>query len=175
MQIQAGARGGTRRRTSTTSFGILPHFVDSGESLLSTLNSQSAAVRGLVANTGEFFNAISARRGRALGADHGRQQPVPDHRAAQPGARRRVQGAAELRASGAPGAPRALRASASRPTPSSARLTRSPPSSRRPSGSPTKLSPSASSPVRPPRPDRHRVQARAAGARQHPGHDRRRC
>ena len=66
MQDQAGAVVG-RGADINASFGTLPDFVDSGESLLSTLNAQSASVRGLVANTGEFFNAISARRGQLSG------------------------------------------------------------------------------------------------------------
>jgi phospholipid/cholesterol/gamma-HCH transport system substrate-binding protein len=66
MQDQAGAVVG-RGADINASFGTLPAFVDSGERLLSTLNAQSASVRGLVANTGEFFNAISARRGQLSG------------------------------------------------------------------------------------------------------------
>jgi virulence factor Mce-like protein len=66
MQAQAGAVIG-RGKDINASFGELPTFIDSGQQLLSTLNHQSAAVRGLVANTGEFFNAISARRGELSG------------------------------------------------------------------------------------------------------------
>jgi phospholipid/cholesterol/gamma-HCH transport system substrate-binding protein len=66
MQAQAGAVLG-RGEDINAAFGNLPSFVDSGEQLLATLNSQSAGVRGLVANTGTFFNAISARRGELSG------------------------------------------------------------------------------------------------------------
>ena len=66
MESQAGALAGRGQDLNDT-FGILPQFVDSGESLLSTLDSQSAAVRRLVANTGTFFGAISARQGELSG------------------------------------------------------------------------------------------------------------
>jgi len=66
MQDQAGAVIG-RGQDINASFGYLPPFIDSGQKLLSTLHQQSVAVRGLVANTGEFFNAISARRGELSG------------------------------------------------------------------------------------------------------------
>ena len=66
MQSQAGAVVG-RGEDINESFGNLPGFVDSGNKLLAELNGQSAAVRGLVANTGQFFNAISARRGELSG------------------------------------------------------------------------------------------------------------
>lgn len=66
MQDQAGAIVG-RGQDINASFGELPSFIDSGQKLLSTLNRQSVAVRGLVANTGKFFNAISARRGELSG------------------------------------------------------------------------------------------------------------
>jgi phospholipid/cholesterol/gamma-HCH transport system substrate-binding protein len=66
MQGQAEAIVG-RGADINASFGTLPAFVDSGESLLSALNHQSASVRGLVAHTGQFFNAISARRGQLSG------------------------------------------------------------------------------------------------------------
>ena len=66
MQSQAGAIAG-RGADINASLGSLPQFVDSGERLLATLDSQSAAVRGLVANTGQFFNAISARQGELSG------------------------------------------------------------------------------------------------------------
>lgn len=61
MVDQAGAVQG-RGQDINASFGLLPGFFDSSERLLSTLNSQSADVRGLVAHTGQFFNAISAQR-----------------------------------------------------------------------------------------------------------------
>lgn len=66
MQAQAGAVLG-RGQDINASFGYLPGFFDSGQRLLATLNGQSAAVRGLVASTGQFFNAISARRGELSG------------------------------------------------------------------------------------------------------------
>jgi ABC-type transporter Mla subunit MlaD len=66
MQAQAGAVLG-RGEDINAAFGNLPGFFDSGQRLLAALNGQSAAVRGLVANTGEFFNAVSARRGELSG------------------------------------------------------------------------------------------------------------
>ena len=66
MQAQAGAVTG-RGEDINAAFGNLPVFVDSSEQLLATLNGQSAGVRGLVANTGTFFNAISERRGELSG------------------------------------------------------------------------------------------------------------
>jgi virulence factor Mce-like protein len=66
MQAQAGAVLG-RGEDINASFGYLPGFFDSSQRLVAALNGQSAAVRGLVANTGEFFNAISARRGELSG------------------------------------------------------------------------------------------------------------
>ncbi|HZO77696.1 MAG TPA: MlaD family protein [Solirubrobacteraceae bacterium] len=66
MQSQAGAVTG-RGQDINTSFYELPPFFGSANGLLSALHHQSAAVRGLVANTGEFFNAISARRGELSG------------------------------------------------------------------------------------------------------------
>ncbi|MGH3261688.1 MAG: MlaD family protein [Trebonia sp.] len=66
MQAQAGAVTG-RGEDINSFFGYLPGFFAKSQRLLTTLNGQSAAVRGLVANTGEFFNAISARRGELSG------------------------------------------------------------------------------------------------------------
>ena len=66
MQSQAGAVIG-RGQDINSSFYELPPFFGSANGLLSALHHQSAAVRGLVANTGEFFNAISARRGELSG------------------------------------------------------------------------------------------------------------
>jgi phospholipid/cholesterol/gamma-HCH transport system substrate-binding protein len=66
MQSQAGAlagRGGDLNET----FGSLPDTIDTGEHLLATLDSQQAALRGLVANTGTFFSAISTRTGELSG------------------------------------------------------------------------------------------------------------
>jgi phospholipid/cholesterol/gamma-HCH transport system substrate-binding protein len=56
-----------RGQDINASFGELPGFFDSTERLLTALNRQSTAVRGLVAHTGEFFNAISAQRGQLSG------------------------------------------------------------------------------------------------------------
>ncbi len=66
MQAQAAALAG-RGQDINAAFGSLPATVDSGERLLATLDGQSAAVRGLVANTGTFFSAISQRRGELSG------------------------------------------------------------------------------------------------------------
>ena len=96
MQAQAAAGAG-RGQDINAAFASLPEFVDSAESLVSVLDTQSAAVRGMVANTGTFFSAISARRGEAFGAGQGGQQPVPDHGPAKPGAGRPVQGPPRLR------------------------------------------------------------------------------
>jgi ABC-type transporter Mla subunit MlaD len=51
MQSQAAAIAGRGEDINAT-FGNLPSFVDSGEHLLATVDSQSAPVRRLVANTG---------------------------------------------------------------------------------------------------------------------------
>ena len=66
MQSQAAATAG-RGQDINDSFGDLPTFVDSGERVLATLNGESASVRGLVAHTGQFFNAISERSGQLSG------------------------------------------------------------------------------------------------------------
>lgn len=66
MQAQAGAVTG-RGEDINAFYGVLPGFFDSSQRLLAALNHQSAGVRGLVANTGTFFNAISARRGELAG------------------------------------------------------------------------------------------------------------
>jgi phospholipid/cholesterol/gamma-HCH transport system substrate-binding protein len=66
MQSQAGALAGRGSDLNAT-FGSLPETIDSGQQLLATLNTQSAALRGLVASTGTFFNAISARQGELSG------------------------------------------------------------------------------------------------------------
>jgi phospholipid/cholesterol/gamma-HCH transport system substrate-binding protein len=66
MQAQAAAGAG-RGPDINASFASLPEFVDSTERLLAALDSQSAAVRGAIANTGTFFSAISARRGELAG------------------------------------------------------------------------------------------------------------
>jgi phospholipid/cholesterol/gamma-HCH transport system substrate-binding protein len=66
--LQAQAAGlGTRGADLNASLGNLPGFVDSGQRLLATLDSQSRAVRGLVANTGMFFDAVSRRQGELSG------------------------------------------------------------------------------------------------------------
>jgi virulence factor Mce-like protein len=73
MEAQAGALAGRGEDINAT-FGELPSFIDSAQRLLAVLHHQSAAVRGLVANTGTFFSAVSARRGELSGlitaADH---------------------------------------------------------------------------------------------------------
>jgi phospholipid/cholesterol/gamma-HCH transport system substrate-binding protein len=66
MQAQAGAVLG-RGQDINAAFGTLPTFADSTERLLATLDRQSADLRGLVASTGTFFNAISQRRGELSG------------------------------------------------------------------------------------------------------------
>lgn len=66
MQAQAAAVAG-RGQDINAAFGTLPRFVDSGQRLLATLDAQSAGVRGLVANTGSFFSAISQRQGELAG------------------------------------------------------------------------------------------------------------
>lgn len=66
MQAQAAAVIG-RGEDINAFLGYLPGFFGSGDNLLAALNQQSAAVRGLVSNTGEFFNAISAREGQLSG------------------------------------------------------------------------------------------------------------
>jgi virulence factor Mce-like protein len=66
MQAQAAAVLG-RGEDINAFYAYLPGFFDSGERLLAVLDRQSAALRGFVANTGEFFNAISARRGELSG------------------------------------------------------------------------------------------------------------
>jgi phospholipid/cholesterol/gamma-HCH transport system substrate-binding protein len=66
MQAQAAAGAG-RGEDINASFASLPEFVDSAESLVSALDTQSASVRGVVANTGTFFSTISARRGELSG------------------------------------------------------------------------------------------------------------
>ena len=66
MQAQAGAAAG-RGQDINYAFAYFPDFVDSAERLTATLDAQSAGVRGLVANTGTFFNSISARRGELSG------------------------------------------------------------------------------------------------------------
>jgi virulence factor Mce-like protein len=66
MQAQAVAVAGRGNDINAT-LAYLPGFFTSANSLLAALNQQSAAVRGLVANTGEFFHAISAREGQLSG------------------------------------------------------------------------------------------------------------
>jgi phospholipid/cholesterol/gamma-HCH transport system substrate-binding protein len=66
MQSQAQAVTGQGQNINAA-LGSLPAFVDSGQRLLSTLDAQSGAVRGLVANTGTFFDAISRRQGEFSG------------------------------------------------------------------------------------------------------------
>jgi phospholipid/cholesterol/gamma-HCH transport system substrate-binding protein len=66
MQAQAAAVAG-RGEDINAFFGTLPDFIDSGQRLLATLDQQPAQVRALIANTGGFFSAISARRGELSG------------------------------------------------------------------------------------------------------------
>ena len=66
LQTQANAIDG-RGADINAAFGSLPGFVDSADKLLVTLDAQSAAVRKLVASTGDFFGAISAREGELRG------------------------------------------------------------------------------------------------------------
>lgn len=66
MEAQAGAVQG-RGQDINASFGLLPGFFDASERLLSTLNGQSAQVRGLISHTGQFFSAVSAQRGQLSG------------------------------------------------------------------------------------------------------------
>lgn len=66
MQSQAAGLKGRALDINTT-FGSLPEFVDSGQRLLTTLDSQSAAVRRLVSSTGSVFGAISERQGELSG------------------------------------------------------------------------------------------------------------
>ncbi len=66
MEAQATAVIG-RGQDINASFAEFPQFVGSANQLLSVLHRQSEALSGLVANTGEFFNAISARRGELSG------------------------------------------------------------------------------------------------------------
>ncbi|HET9025405.1 MAG TPA: MlaD family protein [Burkholderiaceae bacterium] len=66
LQSQANAIDG-RGTDINASFASLPGFVDSADSLLVTLDAQSAAVRRLVSATGDFFGAISARDGELRG------------------------------------------------------------------------------------------------------------
>jgi virulence factor Mce-like protein len=66
MQAQAAAIL-DRGADVNSSFGNLPGFFDASRRLLVALNHQSAAVSGLVANAGEFFRAVSARRGELSG------------------------------------------------------------------------------------------------------------
>ena len=175
--VPGGGGGRDAAQDINASFGTLPHVRRLGRAACCRRSTrQSAAVRGLVANTGEFFNAISARRGRAVGPDHGRQQPVPDHRPAQPGrsptCSRRCPNSSSRAALTLP----ALTRSPSRPTRSCARLSRSPPQlTRTLRRSPSSSRPQLRSAVRAPRPDRHRFRARPARARQHPATRSRRC
>jgi virulence factor Mce-like protein len=66
LQSQADAVEG-RGADINAAFGSLPGFVGSADRLLVTLDAQSAAVRKLVASTGDFFAAISEREGELRG------------------------------------------------------------------------------------------------------------
>jgi phospholipid/cholesterol/gamma-HCH transport system substrate-binding protein len=66
LQSQADAIQG-RGTDINAGFASLPGFVTSTDRLLVTLDAQSAAVRRLVASTGDFFGAISEREGELRG------------------------------------------------------------------------------------------------------------
>jgi virulence factor Mce-like protein len=66
LQSQANAIDG-RGTDINASFASLPPFVSSANKLLVTLDGQSEAVRRLVASTGDFFGAVSAREGELRG------------------------------------------------------------------------------------------------------------
>ncbi|MFL5844496.1 MAG: MlaD family protein [Solirubrobacteraceae bacterium] len=63
---QADAAAG-RGADINASFGALPGFVEASDRLLATLDDQSAATTKVVDKTGEFFAALSARRGELRG------------------------------------------------------------------------------------------------------------
>ena len=66
LQSQADAIQG-RGTDINAGLASLPGFVGSADKLLVTLDAQSAAVRRLVASTGDFFGAISEREGELRG------------------------------------------------------------------------------------------------------------
>src|SRR4051794_27303398 len=66
LQSQADAIQG-RGTDINAGFASLPGFIGSADKLLVTLDAQSAAVRRLVAATGDFFGAISEREGELRG------------------------------------------------------------------------------------------------------------
>lgn len=66
LQSQANAIEG-RGTDINAGLASLPPFVDGADKLLVTLDVQSVAVRRLVASTGDFFGAISAREGELRG------------------------------------------------------------------------------------------------------------
>jgi phospholipid/cholesterol/gamma-HCH transport system substrate-binding protein len=66
LQSQADAIEG-RGTDLNAGLASLPSFVGSADKLLVTLDAQSAAVRRLVASTGDFFGAISEREGELRG------------------------------------------------------------------------------------------------------------
>src|SRR4051812_39527381 len=66
LQSQANAIEG-RGTDINVGLASLPGFVGSADKLLVTLDAQSAAVRRLVASTGDFFGAISQREGELRG------------------------------------------------------------------------------------------------------------
>jgi len=66
MQSSALAMEG-RGADVNAAFGQLPGFVEANRDLFATLDSQSAAVRRLIADTGEVFSAISSREGDLAG------------------------------------------------------------------------------------------------------------
>ncbi|HTU30098.1 MAG TPA: MlaD family protein [Solirubrobacteraceae bacterium] len=66
MQSQAGAVAGRGGDINDT-LAALPGFVGSGTRLTAALQRQSSALGGLIAHTGTFFRAVSARRGELSG------------------------------------------------------------------------------------------------------------
>jgi len=67
MQTQAVATRG-RARDISDALGNLEPFAEDADVLLKILNSQEGAVRQVVRNTGQVFDAISERRGQLQGA-----------------------------------------------------------------------------------------------------------
>lgn len=63
MQSQAGAVRG-RGADINAALAVLPELVSESEGLLANLNAQSEAFSRLVSSTGDFFDAISERRGQ---------------------------------------------------------------------------------------------------------------
>jgi phospholipid/cholesterol/gamma-HCH transport system substrate-binding protein len=66
MQAQSGAVAGRGADINDT-LAALPGFVSSGTRLTAALERQSAGLGGLIAHTGTFFRAVSARRNELSG------------------------------------------------------------------------------------------------------------